>query len=168
MTIYLSRRELAEVYGVTVRQVFNWEEAGLPSEAQGNRKRYPLREAVLWHEAREVARALAALDTGALDAARLRKLEAEAESKELDVQVKRGSLIPLDEVDDVIRACNLAVDSVLRSAPARFAPTLAKRAGIGVKDARSILADIVELSRSAIREDAVGALALEETPSVRA
>lgn len=155
MTV-LSQKELAALYDVSTRQVRNWEDEGLPRRAKGNRKEYPLKDVVAWHEAREVAQALAKVDTSALGAAKLRRMEAEAEAKELDVAVKRGDLVPLDEVGDLVRESLQAVDSVLRHSPSRFAPALAKAGGVPPKVARTILREIVEMVRSAIREGGVG------------
>ena len=148
----LSQRELAEAFGLTTRQVRNWEKDGLPHQAEGNRKLYPLREAIAWFRDREVAAALKGVDTSAMDEAKLRKLLADAESKELDLAVKRGDLVPLDEVGGLVRESLDAVDSVLRHAPSRFAPALAKTATVQLKEARRILRDVIESVRGAIRE----------------
>ena len=133
--------------------------------ATGNKKLYPLREVVAWHEAKAVERALGEVDTGAMDAAKLRKLEAEAELKELDLSVKRGDLVPLDEVGDLVRESLDAVDSVLRHSPSRFAPALAKEGNVPLKRARTVLREMVELVRGAIRDGAkVGPAVDSEAP----
>lgn len=152
----VNQKELADLFGVTTRQIRNWEADGLPKSADGNQKLYPLRKVIAWHEERAVAQALAAVEVGAFEAAKIRKLEAEAESKELDLAVRRGELVPLDEVEGVVRESLQAVDSVLRHSPSRFAPLLAKAANLSMKKARAILRDMIELVRGAIRDDVSG------------
>jgi hypothetical protein len=66
--------------------------------------------------------------------------------------VKRGDLVPLDEVGGLVRESLEAVDSVLRHAPSRFAPGLAKAAKVPLKEARRILREVIESVRGAIRE----------------
>lgn len=151
--IELTQGDVGVLYGVTTRTVRNWEDDGLSSRAEGNRKFYRLVELVRWHEAREVARALESVDTSAMDAAKLRKLEAEAAGKELDLSIKRGELVPMEEVERLVREALETVAAILRHAPSRFAPKLAKLAGVGIKEARTILEDIVEAVRGAVRED---------------
>ena len=148
----LTQQQLADAFGLSTRQIRNWEKGGVPHRAEGNRKLYPLKEVIAWYREREVAAALEGVDTSAMDEAKLRKLLAEAESKELDLAVKRGELVPLDEVGDLVRESLEAVDSVLRHAPSRFAPALAKAAAIQLRAARTILRDVVESVRGAIRE----------------
>ena len=152
MTTELTKGELGELYGVTTRTIHNWEADGCPHRAEKNRKFYPLKEVVAWHEARKVEEALAKIDTSAMDAAKLRKLEADAESKELDVEVKRGDLVPTDEVDGLVREALETVNAVLRHAPSRFAPRLAQLASISIKDARTILENLVEMVRASVRD----------------
>lgn len=152
MDLELTQSQVGELYDVTTRQVRNWEDDGLPCRAEKNRKFYALKDLVEWHEAKAVAKALESVDTSAMDAAKLRKMEAEAESKELDVAVKRGGLVPIDEVEDLVREALETVSAILRHAPSRFAPKLSQVAGIGLKEARTLLEDLVEAVRGAVRE----------------
>lgn len=122
-------------------------------EDDGREARYDLVAAWQWRLALERERAERSKDPESeMDAAKLRKLNAEAESKELDLEVKRGALVPIDDVEVLVRESLEAVDSVLRNSPSRLAPALAKAAQIPVKSARTVLRDMVESVRGAIRE----------------
>lgn len=138
------------------KTVQQWDGDGLREAARlkskGREAQYDGWAAIRWWHNREMERLQKENVSDDLDAARLRKLEAEAESKELDVQVKRGELVPMDEMEGLLRESLESVDSVLRHAPAQFAPVLAKQAKVSVKESRSILRDIIEMVRGAIRE----------------
>ncbi len=91
----LSQKELAEITEVTPRQVRNWEKAGLTVRADGNQKRYPAKLAIaFWHE-RELAKALEKAGVSDAQKLRMRKLTAETEAKEYDLERLRGTLVPV-------------------------------------------------------------------------
>lgn len=154
MPIDLSQRDVSEAFGVTTRQVRNWEADGLVCRADGNRKLYPLASTIRFYRDLEVEKVLRGVTTSEMEAARLRKLQAEAEYKELDLQMRRGELVPMDDVEDLVRESLEGVDSVLRHSPSRFAPKLAKVAKVPIKTARSMLGELIESVRAAIRESA--------------
>lgn len=83
---------------LTTRQIRNLEAKGLPHRADGNRKRYPLVECVQWWADYEKSKAMKAAKLSELDAMKTRKLEAEAEQKELDLAVRREELLEVDDV----------------------------------------------------------------------
>ena len=149
----MGQQDAAVAFGVTKRTLRNWELEGFPHRTDGTRKAYPLRECIEWRLAREVESTKGDPTEAEMDAARLRKLEADAESKELDLAVKRGGLVPLDEVEVLLREALETIDSVLRHAPSRMAPKLAKAAKIPLKRARTIMEDVVEAVRASVRED---------------
>lgn len=150
----LTQRQLGEAFGRSSRQIARWEAEGLAARPEGNRKLYDLAAAIRFFRDREVAAALAGVETGELEAAKLRKLQAEAESKELGVAVKRGELVPMSDVADIVRESLEAVDAVLRHAPSRHAPALAKVAKVSVKESRALLRTVIEGVRAVIREEA--------------
>ena len=159
-SLTVNQAELAAALKVSPKTVQQWDRDGLAEAARigmdGREVRYDAVAAFWWYHERELARAVAAVDTSAMDQAKLRKMEAEAGSKELDLAEKRGELVPLDDVGDLVKESLMAVDSVLRHAPSRFAPALAKSANIPLKSARTMLREIVEMVRGAIRDGAVG------------
>ena len=91
----LNQAQLAEMTGRSPRQIRNWEKEGLPVRADGKRKWYPARDAVLfWHE-REIAKALESAESSESQRLRMRKLEAETEAKEYELERLRGGLVPV-------------------------------------------------------------------------
>lgn len=89
----MSQADLARILPLTTRQIRNLEADGLPHRADGNRKWYPIPEAVVWWRDREVAAALAGVQVSDLDRIKERKLEAEAAAKELELAERRGQLM---------------------------------------------------------------------------
>lgn len=163
----VSQRALADGFEVSARTVQQWDRDGLRDAARqqssGREASYDVFAAARWLIERERARAVKATTADdELNAARLRKLEAEAESMELNLAEKRGEMVPLDEVEGLVRESLEAVDSVLRHSPSRFAPTLAKAAKVPIKSARAILRDVIESVRGAIREHGVRAKVTSE------
>ena len=94
----MSQADLSRVIPLTTRQIRNLERSGLPHRAEGNRKYYPLHECVRWWAEYEKTKAMKAAKLSELDAMRTRKLEVEAEQKELELAVRRGELLEADEV----------------------------------------------------------------------
>ena len=152
----MSQSALARGFKVSPKTVQQWDREGLADAARlgmkGRTIEYDVWKAVEWKNRRDVARVVRDSSPDEMDAARLRKLEAEAEMKELDVGERRGELVPLDEVAGMLREAMETIDSVLRHAPARFSPALAKAASIPTKGARVILEDVIEAVRGSVRE----------------
>lgn len=153
----LTRKQMIEAFARSDRQIQNWETDGLPVKVVARRKMYPLTECIRWFREREVSAALEGVDTSAMDQAKLRKMEAEAMLREIEVQEKRGALVPITEVSAAAQELLEAADSVLRHSPARFSADLAQEAGVTMAAARVILGKIVELVRAAIRVSGQGA-----------
>lgn len=86
-----------------------------------------------------------------IELARRRKLEAEAKSKELDLMVRLGELIPMDELESLFRESLEAVASDLRSVPRKVAPRLAREAGMTVKAAHRLLEAAIEDAKAILR-----------------
>lgn len=151
-----NQSEIAELLGVSAKTVQQWDRDGLREAARlgmdGREARYDVRAAVHWWHDREMDALREETKVDAKEAAQIRNLEAQAESRELDLEVKRGELVPIDEVEGLVRESLESVDSVLRHAASRFAPQLAKAAKVPLKQARSILREVVESVRGAIRE----------------
>lgn len=154
MPLELTQKQMSEEFGVTTRQIRNWEADGLACRAEGNRKLYPLAHAIRFYADRFAEKAAAAAGTRELDAIRARKLRAEAEVKEIELARLRGELVPMSEVDGLLRDALEAIDSVIRSVPGRFAARLAKASGAKLSRAKRVLADSMELVRGAIRDRA--------------
>src|SRR5690606_3285343 len=93
----VTQRELADILGLTTRQIRNLEAAGLPHRAEGNRKLYPIPDAVIWYRDRAVESALADAQPTQFEEARAREMIARAEKAELEVARLRGELIHIDD-----------------------------------------------------------------------
>lgn len=94
MAYEVNQTELGRILPLTTRQIRNLEAEGLPHRAEGNQKLYPLPDAVVWWHERELSRALKSAEISELDVLKARKLEAEAEAKEIEVEERRGLLMP--------------------------------------------------------------------------
>lgn len=153
--VIVNQTELAAGLRVSPRAVMQWEREGLRDAARledkGRSVRYDLFAAVRWWHERELAKVEPDSRGDEMDAARLRKLEADAAMKELDLSVKRNELVPIDEVEVLLREALESVDSVLRHSSSRVAPRLSKDAGIPIKGARTIMEDVIESVRGLIR-----------------
>lgn len=99
MTKEVTQKELAEILGLSTRQIRNLEAVGLPHRAEGNRKLYPLPEAVIWHRERAVESALADAQSSDYEEAKAREMMARAEKAELEVAKMRGELIHIDDLE---------------------------------------------------------------------
>lgn len=122
--------ELAALLGVHRNTVLAWVARGCPvhergSSGRGNEHRFDLAAVVRWRED-EAARAATGNTEGIdLDAARLRKVAAEAALTELEVAKKRGQLVEIEAVATVVGEQFAAVRARLLSLPTKLAPLLA-------------------------------------------
>lgn len=55
----LTQLEMAQAFGVTTRQIRNWEADGLAGRTAGNRRLYPLAHAIQFYAARQAEKAVA-------------------------------------------------------------------------------------------------------------
>jgi terminase small subunit / prophage DNA-packing protein len=118
VTRSVSQQGLAGILGLSTRQIRNLEAEGMPHEADGNRKTYPIPEAVQWYVAREQERATPT----DFDEAKARKMAAEAETAELELARMRARLVA---VDDVVKEQSRIYDHMrakILSAGAKYAP----------------------------------------------
>jgi hypothetical protein len=85
--------------------------------------------------------------------ARARKTEAMAKLKELEIAERQRRLVPIDEVEERLRRPLKAVDVGLSSAPQRLAPEWSERLNVSSAEAISLITDLVEDVRAAVREE---------------
>ncbi len=118
----LTQKQLAELTGKTTRQVRNWEkDDGIPARAEGNRKLYQGRPAILhWHEL-EVAKALEKAGVSEAQKLRMRKLAAETEAKEYDLERLRGTLVPVAFMKAEFEGVCARIRSEIESMAPRYA-----------------------------------------------
>lgn len=153
----VNQRDLAAGLRVSAKTVQQWDREGLRDaarlESKGRSARYDAFAAFHWWHERELARLTAGSpDSDPVEAAKLRKLEAEAEAQEMKLAELRGSMVPMDDVEGMLREGYESVDSALKVAPSRHAASLAKQAGISVKKARIILRSMLDPVRALIRD----------------
>jgi hypothetical protein len=111
----LAQEELARVHGTTARTIRDWDAAGHPRNVDNT---YSAAASIKWRIDRELHDGLN------LDAERARLARAQSEKAELDLRVRRGSLLERDEVIRDGQALVIAMRARLRALPARLAPTL--------------------------------------------
>ena len=149
----VNQTELAAILGLSTRQIRNLETEGLPVRAERNRKLYPLPDAVLWWKSREVARALDGLEVTEFDEARVRLLSARADRVERENRLQACELVPIDELEMLVRESLDQVNTALRRAPARHGAHWARKLGVPEREARELIATLVEDIRAVLRSD---------------
>src|SRR5690349_19974781 len=85
--------DYAADWGVTTKAVTNWIAEGLPYRMESGQRRIVRADANRWLRERTKAEALAQTMPSEAEE-RVRKLKAEADLKELELQERRGELIP--------------------------------------------------------------------------
>lgn len=91
----LSQAELAKGHGVTARTIVNWDKEGHPRNADGS---YRMSLSVEWRINREVHDGLS------LDAERAKLTKAQAAKANLDLDARRGELIPTELVQEILQS----------------------------------------------------------------
>jgi phage terminase Nu1 subunit (DNA packaging protein) len=98
----LTKRELADRFGVDVRSITNWAGLGMPQRKESGKPVFAWPECYAWREEQirndaRAARHAGGDETTKLKAAelRLRQLEIETENAEMDLAARRGELVPL-------------------------------------------------------------------------
>src|SRR5580700_7191772 len=85
----LSQKDLATLHGVGQRSIHNWDTAGHPRNDDGS---YDATKSIAWRLSRELH------DGWDVDAERARLARAQSEKAELDLQVRRGTVLERADV----------------------------------------------------------------------
>lgn len=150
MSDQLSQIELAERLDLTTRQIRNLEEAGLPTRVKGDRKTYAWPKALHWYvEYREslVEKRVKPLD---FEAARARKMAADAQLSEIEVEKAQGALLPAATVDQVVGELGDRLRAVIVNVPGNYGLRL-EALGVPAKAAEEALTAIAEEMTRALR-----------------
>lgn len=115
-----SQTEIAEILGLTTRQIRNLEGEGMPHRAEGNRKLYPLPGAVQWYYQREIARAMPT----DFEEAKARKMAAEAALAELELAQAEGRIVTVDDMEKMLSSPLYRLRAKMLSLPSKWAPSL--------------------------------------------
>jgi phage terminase Nu1 subunit (DNA packaging protein) len=97
----VSQEGLAEIIGLSTRQIRNLEKDGIPHRAEGMRKFYPIPAAVQWYMKRKQDEAMASLGEIDYHEARARREQARARMAEIEVAKAEGRLVERDVVHAV-------------------------------------------------------------------
>ncbi|MEK9505146.1 hypothetical protein [Gaopeijia maritima] len=84
--------------------------------------------------------------------ARAQKVAAQARKEALQVLQLEAQLVAIEDVAEMLSRPLQKVDAVLKLAPARYAPRLARSTGLTLHEAKDLLSELVELVRAELRE----------------
>lgn len=172
----LTVADVAELLGVTDRQVRNWiKDKGLPANSDPRGRTLDWPETLRWYVAFRIAenggnggnRKPSNPDAEPLEtmnAALARKTRAEADLKELQLARERGEVAAISDVERVLASANKSIQTLILALPSSLAPQLiglADRAKIyavidrGVRATLGNLAsiDAVRQSRAAVEDE---------------
>lgn len=117
--------EFAAITGLSTRQIRNLEKAGMPCrDGEGNRKAYPLPDALQWYVAEKMREAERSAKPSGLEEAKVRKMEAEAELKQRDLLRSRGELVPLEWMESEFAAALATLRAAIQTVPVRHGRTV--------------------------------------------
>lgn len=120
----LTQGQLAELTGKGPRQIRGWD--AVPARSVGNRRLYEGRPAMLHWMKIEINKALELAEAEASKALRLRKLKAETEAKEFELERLRGTLVPIafmeSEFDGACARIRSEIESMARAYAADVRP----------------------------------------------
>lgn len=143
-----NRSQLARIFGVNRNTIAAWCDAGMPVASQGRQGRewqFETGEVHQWLLDRAVAEAVERAerapigDGGAYDAARARKMAADAEVAEIKLEEIRGRVVAVDEVTRIADSIFATIRAKLFSLPTKLAVKLA--AARTREDAKKLLTD---------------------------
>lgn len=128
----VGQREMAVLLGLHVRHVNRLVDEGMPTVNKSGRRLYPAPECIAWYLARKLEQQAPKEKVDRSEFMN-RKLEAEAGMAELSLEKQRGSLVPIDYLDQQVSAVLLQMRSALRNMPGVFSPRL-----VGLKDVTAV------------------------------
>ena len=126
--VELSKVELATWWGVNPTSVNKWVRNGCPYVTKGSKNRpwvFNTADVAAWREEQMFLRAVGDTSQLDIDESKRRKLAAEAAMVELDLAKRRGEVIEIDEIVDVIGDDYANLRAKLLSLPTKLAPLVA-------------------------------------------
>jgi phage terminase Nu1 subunit (DNA packaging protein) len=124
MTAYKSQKAVGELLGLTARQVHNLTEKGMPRRVENGRPSYPWPDALKWYVAFKIAAEAAKTEPLDFEAARARKMAADAELAEMEVERVRGDSVSMAAHRGSVRGIVAKIRAQLLAAPGRYSPRL--------------------------------------------
>lgn len=151
----VSQTELAAILGVQPNTLKAWERKGMPtvrySERTGQAAQYNTADVIRWREKERAAQALGDNREMEVEEAKRRKLAAEASSAEIDLEVKRGALVPVDEVAAIVEAEYSTVRANLMAMGGEIAPELEHLSSVEIE--AKINTKVAEILKALSAED---------------
>jgi phage terminase Nu1 subunit (DNA packaging protein) len=151
----VTRRAVAQLFGVNMMTVTKWEQAGMPIHFRGTRGRpslYSMPECIKWFAEREV-RARGGQGEGRVQVSPLEQramLDAKrTEDLDLRIRVRKGELIEVDEAARDLANVATATKARIRRIPDAVADKLVSAAVRGASAVRTLLLDEID---DALRE----------------
>jgi phage terminase Nu1 subunit (DNA packaging protein) len=127
----VTQGEIAEIIGVTSATIRAWQRAGCPVEQKGGSGRpslYNTAQVITWR----LAMVLGETADLPLDEARRRKLAAEAQLAEMELELKRGEMTPTRPLLRYIEETFSNYKKELLAMPARYGAQIAAEVGCDV------------------------------------
>jgi len=124
----VSRADLAEILRVSLPTVDSWIRRGLPVAKKGGRGRayeFDLADVIQWRVDQAEAGVAAERDVIDFEEARARKTTAEAEIAEADARQRRGELVEIDTVAELLEQKLSTVRLRMLAVPSKVAPRVA-------------------------------------------
>lgn len=151
MTRIVGQERIAEVFGVAPKTIVEWQEQGFPVALRGGPgvpSEYDSAECIRWQVAREVHKVQGETPTDRLSRVR-------ADAIEMDNAVRRGLLIPADQLEPKLKAAIIAAREAWLNEPMRLAREVQDKT---VQEAEDLLAGafaefLVRLSQWSAAED---------------
>jgi phage terminase Nu1 subunit (DNA packaging protein) len=148
----VNRTELARALGVNAFTVTKWQNDGLPVAERGGpgrESRYDLALAMAWWRARETTRLGGAGGAASLEVERARLARAQTEKAQLDLELKRGQLLPVGEITRVWGNITAAIRAKLLALPQAAAERCVEEAAHGAAAVQQVLEETIH---EALRE----------------
>jgi phage terminase Nu1 subunit (DNA packaging protein) len=142
---------VAKLLGISLRQLNNYVNEGMPTKGFGTKRRFVWRRVWAWWRAKTKQ---APTKPGALTlgAAQARKYRADAQRTELKLARERGQLVPVEDVKQARIKVNAIIRARLLAIPGKLTPMLAsngKQAEVKSVLEREIREVLTELSKTA-------------------
>lgn len=152
----VSKKDLAEFFGVTDKTVSSWVSQGAPYVRKGEKGGragswlFDTEDVIAWREEKLRERASGSSEATDLNEAKRRRAAAEAERAEIELRQLRGDLVEIKSVAKTVGDEYAALRAKLLGIPSKLGPQL-----LGVEDAaeatnlieREIFAALEELSQ---------------------
>ncbi|GHA13455.1 hypothetical protein GCM10007989_05070 [Devosia pacifica] len=134
----VTQTELSQILGYSAVTIRAWERQGCPVEKKGSRGKsslYNTAEVIRWREEQAVLSASG--DTAAMDMeeARRRKTAAEAAIAELDLSVRRGAYVLIEEVGAIVADEYATIRANFTSLPGDIAADLENLTAVEIQEA---------------------------------